>query len=495
MPMSYWACWAKMKRELPLILIIILIASAPALCPEMPKDVPENSPAYDAITDLVDRGIDVTQGYPDGTFKGSRYTTKYDICYLMAQLAISFRKNITPEVDTSALEAEIEWLRQEIRKLKEAPENKKDFKTYGSAELRSGFGSIVSYDPRGRAPLGPETNYRLKYTVEKAMGNDSSFKLNLDTMDGGFNSATLRSFATRLFDFEGNITADIGMQNPVRIKAIVGPGTVYHRDASGVMPSDDYTVFSRPKTSFLINTLLNNYEMGTGYVARGVTSFGNVSTTEIFLSYSRVIGELPMFSTTEWGGATRYIFSDLLNPPSGPTDFRQEISLAAKQGSMSEKLLFGASGTDHPMSQFYLNFECYLKDFMDKGTDVSFLFNSVGDDYRMPFEEFEFMPNNLFNRRIFDGTTDIGLMVARPISENFKLTSRSEWVGNSRWEMSKNVPGASFTQEFLFEYLIQKDLIISTYYRYYHVPSRIGQFGIAVPEFSDLLGIGLKYQF
>ena len=471
-----------------------MFLSAPALCQTMPPDVPEGHYAYDAINSLVERGINVSQGYPDGTFRGNDRTNRYQTAYLMAKLAISLRETIpTTEIDTSDIEEEISYLRSEIRDVKNMPEMKSDFKYYGSVDLMSRFGGVFAYEQDNRVELGPETLYRFKYTVEKQMGSDAFLKMNIDTMDGGFNSATARGFPARLLDVEGDITADIGLKNPIKITALVGPGSVLHRDTSGVDPSDDGTYFSRPRPTIKVSTPIGGYDVSASYVARSVSAYGSVGTSELNVQLIRNIGEIPFMGTTEMNSTTRYAFVELLTPSFAPNDLREELSFTGRlSDSFSQKILFGLSGTDTFNNNYYLNYELHLSSGSDS---ADLLFNSVGSNYRLPFEDLEFVPLNLFDRKILDDTVDIGLRLARGFSGGHVLASRTEYVMSSGWKMGRDFPGSSFTQEISFDYRLQRDINLRLYYRYYYVPSRIAQFGTVVPEVSDLFGIGLNYRF
>lgn len=468
----------------------------PVICQVMPSDVPPDHYAYDAISDLVDRGINVSQGYPDGTFRGNRNTTRYENAYFMASLALSLRKAGSIEVDFTDIQEEISWLRNDLAGMKQQPGNSGDMKYYGSLELKSKFGSVMAYNQGNRNPLGPENNYRLKYTIEKALGEDASLKLNLDTMDGAFNSNTLRTFATKLIDIEGNLSADVGLENPLKIKTIFGPGSVRHRDTSGIAPSEDYTYYSRPRPTFMAGTSVAGWDVSGAYVCRGVKDNGSVGTSEANIQLGRKLGAFPYIGSVEATSTTRYVFVDFLNPTSMANDFKQELSFLFVQGrEISEKLLLGSGSTDHPNSQYYLNFEVYAKNFLSKGVNANFIFHSVGMNYRQSFDGLEFISNNLFSRKVLDGTLDLGLEVTAPLSNDLTLKSRSDLVTDNFGKLDRNVPGSSFTQELAFDYSISKDLTFNSFYRYYFVPSRIDQFSGIVPEASDLIGAGFIYRF
>jgi len=484
-------------KKLAILINAFFLLSCLVFCQEMPKDVPSDHYAYDAIADLVDRGINVSQGYPDGTFRGNKNTSRYENAYFMASLALSLRKAAPVEADFSDIKEEISYLRGDIMSVKQGEGPKNAMKYSGSLEFNSKFGSVFAYDQYDRNDLGPETNYRFIYTIEKALGEDANIRLNLDTMDGGgFNSSNLRSFPTKLIDIEGNLTTDVGLEYPLKIKTIFGPGSVRHSDTSSVAPSEKGTYYSRPRPTFMVGTVLGGWNATGAYAARGVAGDGSVGTSEVYIQFGRKMGELPLLGSIEALSTSRYVFIDFMNPTSMSNDFKQEISFLMVQGKgLSEKLMLGSASTDNPNSQYYLNYEVYMKDVFNSGTSINFFFNSVGKNYRLPFEALEFVPNNLFSRKILDGTMDIGLEIIVPLSEKLTLSSRSDLVTDSSGIIGRRVPGSSYTHEFSLDYSIFNDLSLDSFYRYYFVPSKIDQFSSAVPEMSDLIGLGLIYRF
>ena len=483
-------------KKFALLAIFAFSIVLPVLCQEMPSDVPPDHYAYDAISDLVDRGINVSQGYPDGTFRGNRDTTRYENAYFMASLALSLKRAGAVEIDFSDIEEELLWLRNELTAMKQQPKAEGGMKYYGSVEFKSKFGSVLAYNDGHRNPLGPEINYRLKYTIEKALGEDANLKLNLDTMDGAFNSSTLRTFATKLIDIEGNLATDIGLEKPLKIKTIFGPGSVQHRDTSGVAPSEDGIYYSRPRPTFMVGTSMGGWDITGAYACRGVKSNGSVGTSEVNVQFGRKLGDVAIIGSIEATSTTRYMFVDFMNPTSMANDFKQEISFLMTQSKeFSEKLLLGSASTDHPNSQYYLNFEVYAKNLLRKGVNVNFIFHSVGMEYRLPFDDLEFISTNLFSRKVLDGTMDIGLEVTAPLSNSLTLKSKSDVVTNNIGKIDRDVPGSSFTQELSFDYSINKDFMFNTFYRYYFVPSKLDQFSGTVTEASDLVGLGFLYRF
>lgn len=72
-------------RKLILVAVLAVIAVAPCFAQANPaQTVPFDHWAYDAVNQLVERGIII--GYPDGTFKGDRAMTRYEFAMAISRL-------------------------------------------------------------------------------------------------------------------------------------------------------------------------------------------------------------------------------------------------------------------------------------------------------------------------------------------------------------------------------------------------------------------------
>jgi hypothetical protein len=96
------------------LLLVALVAPAGA---QPFADVPTNHWAYDAIAELAAKGL--IEGYPDGTFKGDRAMTRYEMAMVVARLlarieSIQIPAPPKPEVTKADLEA-IQRLVNEFR--------------------------------------------------------------------------------------------------------------------------------------------------------------------------------------------------------------------------------------------------------------------------------------------------------------------------------------------------------------------------------------------
>ena len=74
-----------MKKMLAVVAAASLVAvAAPAFAANPFSDVPMNHWAYDAVEELASKGI--LEGYPNGTFKGNRAMTRYEIATMVARM-------------------------------------------------------------------------------------------------------------------------------------------------------------------------------------------------------------------------------------------------------------------------------------------------------------------------------------------------------------------------------------------------------------------------
>ena len=86
--------------------------AAPAFAAPVFPDVPEEHWARDAVANLAASGL--VEGYPDGTFKGNRAATRYEMAMVIAR----FLAKNDQEHATFATKADLEELRRLVNQLK-----------------------------------------------------------------------------------------------------------------------------------------------------------------------------------------------------------------------------------------------------------------------------------------------------------------------------------------------------------------------------------------
>jgi hypothetical protein len=65
-------------------LLLIVCVAAPAFAQQPFADVPLNHWAYNAVNSLAEKGV--LEGYPEGTFGGKKYLTRYEFAQAIARL-------------------------------------------------------------------------------------------------------------------------------------------------------------------------------------------------------------------------------------------------------------------------------------------------------------------------------------------------------------------------------------------------------------------------
>jgi len=96
-----------------LAIAMVLFVMAPSFAAPLFPDVPEQHWARDAVADLAAKGI--LEGYPDGTFKGDRAATRWE----MAMALHRFLAKMEAEHATFATKADLEALRALVNNLKD----------------------------------------------------------------------------------------------------------------------------------------------------------------------------------------------------------------------------------------------------------------------------------------------------------------------------------------------------------------------------------------
>ncbi len=170
-----------MKRLIAFLAVLGLVLNAlPAAGQIVLKDVPADHWAAKAVYDLVKLGV--TQGYPDGTFRGKKNITRYEAAILISKLAEVAGASGMEKL-ASELRAEMKAFKAEMAAMKKggAPVS-------GSLDVNYMLGNVITQkDNAGNtAAKGPLANYRLMTTLSHNLGDGASVAVNLDTMDRAY---------------------------------------------------------------------------------------------------------------------------------------------------------------------------------------------------------------------------------------------------------------------------------------------------------------------
>jgi hypothetical protein len=102
-----------MKKLTVLVAVVALFAFAvPALAANPFMDVPMNSWAYDAVSQLASQGV--ISGYPDGTFKGNQPMTRYEMASIVARALAVVDMNKASKQDVEMLKRLVVEFKDEL---------------------------------------------------------------------------------------------------------------------------------------------------------------------------------------------------------------------------------------------------------------------------------------------------------------------------------------------------------------------------------------------
>jgi len=102
------------KRIWSIVASMLMFSMAlPALAAPLFPDVPDNHWAKDAVAALAAKGL--VEGYPDGTFKGDRAATRWEVAMIVARLLAKMEQAHA----TFATKAELDELRKLVNALRE----------------------------------------------------------------------------------------------------------------------------------------------------------------------------------------------------------------------------------------------------------------------------------------------------------------------------------------------------------------------------------------
>jgi len=421
------------------------------------KDLPGRHWAEAAVYKLVKAGI--TSGYPDGTYQGLKNMNRFEMAVMLAKLGEKAKNLAAYEKLTAELKTEWATLKYQIQ----YPEQ---------PVIESEFQSRYRGNNHGQ-----RADYRLKASALRYFGKDHYVKLRLDTMDAGFNGPT-REVATKLLDLEGKIKL-----GAFDLYGTVGPGTVVHTETDGIIPSDDYYIYVRPKGTAKLSTATGSFEFLLSYVTRQVKSWGEVGLNEIYSTAAYTYKNFPILGKTRIAVTPRYLWNT-----NSDRDIRGEVQMDAYPSKIiNGQLLLGAG---HVKSTHGL----YAKGILSlttPGTTFSLKAHKVGGDYRAPMDKYEFVFLNNFCKLVLDGSVDIGLEFSQALTDDLTLKLISDMVLTGDYKYGGDYPGTSLTQE-IDLYTENIDL----FYRSYFVPSGLSSADPTmvrtISTSSDLMGVSFS---
>jgi len=483
-----------MNRIHVLILLLLLIfsAAAPSAGQEITfRDVPEGHWARNAVYDLVKKGI--TQGYPDGTFRGNRNITRYETAMFLSKLAAIV--DTSSQIDVSSLKADIKALKEEIEELKKAPPAEaQGIPVTGSFKARYRVANTVTTGVSEELPAperGPRVDYRLNLTLAKNFGEDAGVKVNLDTMDAGWNGGA-EDFARKLLDLEGNLVVYPG-DVPVNIKMTAGPGpVVYTPTMDATIPSEIGTVYERPRNTLFASTYLGALELKLGYTARTISQTGEVDVSQLTAGMGYTFVGLPLFELFRINVTGDQLSKDILKDAE-PADTRGKLELS---GTLNETTLttltLGSSKSQNPNEGYYIGWELDLADPWGTGTYATVKYNKIGPEYivsDLATAEFDIVGLDFFDKALPNNVQSWGLDLTQYMTRYLSLKAKVDVRMAENGEYGEDYEECSTTIEGGLSYNIAQNTLLDLMYKVYQVPS------IKEDTSTDVLSLSFLYKF
>ncbi len=499
-------------KKILLFVLMVLIMSGHGWCQATSEavkarllDVPDDHWAASSVYSLV--GMGVTQGYPDGTFRGNNNITRYETAIMISKLAgtvgkYSDKSEIAVEKLKNDIRADIRGLRADVAELKRTPEEQEEKPISGSYSAKIMFGSLVAGNTSVEgetAPVGPIVRYRLNTTFSKSLSDTAKIRVNIDTMDSGFGGGS-SDLSTRILDVEGDLTLNMGLENPVDVVVTSGPGPVVHTeeaDASGnyIARSENGVVYRRPWNSVMFSTKAWGTDLGLGYIARRVSAFGEVEVNQVKGVIGYVFPGLFFVPSFNLNTTIDYLSNQPQAKPAGPTDTKITFDTVHMISPKFKMGLLYSSGAGEAPHNAMLGLQFDLLDMWDTGTTLLLKYRKVGSQYlheNALLSEDLFAGLDVFDRYIGDGgglgVVDVGAELSQVLTENVRIVGRADWRLASDNSYSSDWPQCSLVLEGGVSWNIATDTLLDALYRAESIPS-------AGDKSTDLLQIILSYKF
>ncbi len=338
------------KTIVSYILIFLFLIATPSYAF---KDVAKKHWAEKYINKLVELGV--TQGYPDGTFRGKKKIDRFQVASFLNNLSKKFDVDQNTKKLIAELKTELAVQKYRIKK----PQN---MTLSGKIE-----GNLLLSQTNGRSLLN---NYRGRFSLD-----NNRVRIGIDTLDQGFNNAE------DLIEIDANFKF-----SELNFKLGFGPGDIIHGNT--LIPYLDGSVFRKNQPNIIATVAKNHVRMEAGYTILNNQTNGLVSDHDITigLGHSGKIVRLHYIKGTA-------------------RDIRGEIKVDYRP----LKLNIGAGSGK--LSGLYVGLEVNHK-------PIKISVKKVGSQFVTRTNLYSFLPLNMINKYVLPGTTDIAILYERPISKN-----------------------------------------------------------------------------
>ncbi|MBU1026689.1 MAG: S-layer homology domain-containing protein [Candidatus Margulisbacteria bacterium] len=447
------------------------------------KDVPESHWAASAVYDLVKLGV--TNGYPDGTFRGTKQITRYETAVFLSKLAkaVGAATNVSSDID--ALKKDVAAL-----KSRRSPSGA-GLPLMGSYKASWMFGNLLAEKGGIR---GAVASYRLQLTTVQDMGGGAEVAINLDTMDYGFmddgSNSTGGALATDLIDIVSSVPVNLsamGLADPVKLELAVGPGSKQHSaDPAGTIPSEIGVTYVRPGTYIAASTNMGGADVYGRYKAKQHPASGRVQSNQITGKIGYAFSGVPMVNTMKLD-----VTGDYFSAGQFSTETRDLRGIVGVSAPLTDKIeasaKLGVGGTDGS-SNMMIAGALALDDILDTGTVATIQVSKVGSKFistEYAAEEFDYAGYDNFMRPLINNTVNIGGTVVQTVSDDIKLVGKGDIRLNGLYDFESTL--SRLTAEGGISYAIAPNTSLDATYRVYKDQEN--------KDTSDIAALGLMYNF
>ncbi len=442
-------------------------------------DVPADHWAAKSVYDLVNMGV--TEGYPDGTFRGKKNITRYETAIFLSKLSEKLGGT-----DMVKLKSDLSDIKDELVKIKELGNPP----ISGDYEMFAKTASVLAQG--GSNGRGPILNYRLRTSINQDLKQGNSLKVNIDTMDSGFGGTT-RELTSQMIDIKGTFKinpVDIGLYDfgaPIDLSLTMGPGPIQHFDSTGLLPMEDGYVFDRPYSGVDLSTQVFAAKVSGGYQQIAKTISG-VSTTSLLTGALKFDSlQIGKIQSVDFAFEGDYYAEHPTS--SGERDLRSKINCDvtfSPQVAFKTVIGMGSSASSGMMVKsdlWFLNPWNTNTTFMLGVSKIGSQFITSGFED----EEFNIAGYDLFMRPLQNATDNVDLQLIQNITDKLTFTGKGSMRLSSGFVYDKSEPMAKATAQVGLSYEVVQSAILNMYYRIQQVPSKT--------ETADMFAMGLLYKF
>ena len=460
------------------------VSAPPAAKKSTFSDVPADHWAAGPVEQLVKMGV--TQGYPDGTFRGANSLSRYEMAGFLSKMAHAKEtKAAENEKILEEFKSEVNKLKYTLDMYKKQPGVKRPI--YGTFSARLRAGNIISVNAASdalKAPVGPVFDYRLTAGYRHEFNGSSFLRLGIDTMDSSITEG--RDLVREMLEAEAVAETKAGFG----VSITAGPGMVVHREGnSDIFPSEDYTVYLRPSNGIKLYYAPGDLETGIGYRATSIESSGAamINDSYCYAGYTfrgTVLGSISLKYSID-------VFNDNLRATYASSEsFVSMYEMEVKPSKhLTIGLKCGVAASENTPHNAHVGLSVVADELFHKGNTMRLFASKTGTE----FFDLPTYPGmlgvNMFNKLYQAGTYDFGLEVSQAISSRLGVKVISSVVTGPEGEYEEGEPKANSTFEFDLNFGVLDGAVMTLAYRVYQVPGDVEN------TTSDMIGLGFTYNF